>query len=239
MEDGDVFLFAEDEAAGAVHGADDVDHFGLRDGDHVVGENLDILLGVLGFHDGLDRDLGDLVLAAGIVGGAGQGEGARGFAPRDPNGAAGIGVESAGEGEDLEEGFAAADLVDAGGAYGAEDGDRLAAELGDENRDGGGLEDGCELFDQLGFQLLDRQAAGVDAADNGQVDIAAHIDADGLVGDLFNIDDADDQLVIGAEDVSGGRLLGAERRAGRGEEGREKSGQEEANAVHGGPRGDG
>ena len=129
--------------------------------------------------------------------------------------------------------------MDARGSDGAEDGDGLAAELGDEDGDGGSLEDRGEPLDELGFELFHGEAACVEPADDGEVDIAAHIDTDGLVGHFFDIDDTDEELVIGAEDVGGGRLilgwltLGGERGCGAGKEG----GEEEITSVHDGLRG--
>ena len=168
----------------------------------------------------------DFEFAAGVGGCSGQGERAGGFAASDFDGAAGIGVEAAGEGEDLIEGFRAADLVDAGGADGAEDGDGLATKFGDEDGDGGVLEDDGEFGDELGFKLFDGEAGGVEAADDGEVDVAGHIDAEGLIGDLVDIEDADEDLVVGTEDIAGGRGLAPEGgSAGEGEgEGEERGG---------------
>jgi hypothetical protein len=41
----------------------------------------------------------------------------------------------------------------------------------------------------------------VDAPDDRHVHVAAHVDAERLVGDFFDIEDADSDLVFGPEDV--------------------------------------
>src|SRR5437016_6538729 len=97
--------------------------------------------------------------------------------------------------------------MDAGSLDGADDGDGLAAELGDGYGDVGLLEIFLEALLDLLFQFVGGEAGGLEAADHRQVDVAAHVDADGLVADFIHVGDLDGDLVVCAENVVGGRVL--------------------------------
>ena len=122
----------------------------------------------------------------------------------DGDGGTGGFARAAGHGEDLVEGFAAAELDDAGGGDGAEDGDGLAAEFGDGDGDLRVLDVGFEAGGELGFELLDGEAGGFEAADEGEGDIAVDADEDGLITEVEALEGADEDLVVGAEDIAGG-----------------------------------
>jgi hypothetical protein len=100
----------------------------------------------LGLHDGFHRNLGHLELAARVVFRGGQRDEAGGLAARDLDGAAGVGVEAAGERQHFEQGLGAADLQDPRGFDRSENGNGLAAELRNEYSDGGVLENGVEAL---------------------------------------------------------------------------------------------
>src|ERR1017187_5722730 len=217
-EDGDGALAAQVEGAGALHIADDVDHarIALGDGDDVVGLDFDVGGGVPAVEDLAHFELGGAELAGGIESSAGKGELAILAAARDGDGGSGSFARSAGHGEDFVEGFAAAKLDDAGGGDGAENGDGLAAEVGDGDGD---LRFQHVLFEaggELGFELLDGEAGGFDPPDERQGDVAVGSDEDGLVGEVETFEGADEDLVVGAEDVAGRgrrRCLGEGNRA--------------------------
>ena len=75
-----------------------------------------------------------------------------------------------------------------------------------------------EALRQLGFDLRDREIAHVKTADHRQSNESAHVDQDRLIVDLLGVENADHNLVAGAEQVVGGRLgllhLGLLRRGG-------------------------
>src|ERR1035437_2808852 len=220
-EDGDGALAAHVKGAGALHIADDVDHAGvaLGDGDDVVGLDFDVGGGVPAVEDLPHFELSGAELAGGIESSAGKGEVAVLAAARDGDGGSGSFARSAGHGEDFVEGFPAAKLDDAGGGDGAENGDGLAAEVGDGDRD---LRLQHVLFEaggELGFELLDGEAGGFDPPDERQGDVAVGSDEDGLVGEVESFEGADEDLVVGAEDVAGG---GRRRCLGEGHRGEEE-----------------
>src|ERR1035441_3287087 len=190
-EDGDGALAAHVEGAGALHIADDVDHapIALGDGDDVVGLDFDVGGGVPAVEDLAHFELGGAELAGGIESSAGKGEVAVLAAARDGDGGSGSFARSAGHGEDFVEGFAAAKLDDTGGGDGAENGDGLAAEVGDGDGD---LRFQHVLFEaggELGFELLDGEAGGFDPSDEGQGDVAGGSAGDGLLtaGESFEV----------------------------------------------------
>ena len=151
-------------------------------------------------------------------------------------------VEAGGQGEDLDEGLAALKLVNAGVLDGADDGDGLAAELGDGDGDFGFTDEGFEAFDELGFELFDGEAGSAEAAGHGEADVAGQVDAEGLVGDFFGVQSADGDLVFGAKDVSGAELLGGlggwsrRRFLGAQSEGRAENGEQNCNGCARGDR---
>src|ERR1039458_3994721 len=116
-EHGDGALAAQVESAGALHVADHVDHAGvaLGDGDHVVGLDFDVGGGVLAVENLAQVELGAAVAAGGVGAGAGQGDGAVFQQADDGDGGTRGLARAAGQGEDFGEGFAAAELDDAGG----------------------------------------------------------------------------------------------------------------------------
>src|SRR5689334_9544887 len=59
-------VLAENEAARASYVADYVHHFRLGDGDHVMRENLNVLLRIFGLHDFFQVEFGDAEMARGI-----------------------------------------------------------------------------------------------------------------------------------------------------------------------------
>ena len=61
---------------------------------------------------------------------------------------------------------------------------------------------------ELGFELLDGEAGGFDPPDQRQRDVAVGADQDGLVAEVEAIERADEDLVVGAEDIAGGGRRG-------------------------------
>src|SRR5216684_2854142 len=145
LEGGESFAFAQDESAGFMNCADDVDDVGLGDGDNVFWLYGDVFRRVGGVHNAFDVDGGDAVETGRIVGCAGE--------------------------------------RDAAQFKTASDSDAVTRVL-------------------------------AEAADHRQVDVAAHVDADGLVADFIHVGDLDGDLVVCAEHVVGGRVLALGRRVG-------------------------
>ena len=123
---------------------------------------------------------------------------------RDGEGGARGLARAAGHGEDFVERFPAAELDDARGGDCAEDRDRLASELGHRDRDLRLLHVRFEAGGELGFELLDGEAGGLDPSDQRQRDVAVGADEDWLVGEVEAFERADHDLVVGAEDIAGG-----------------------------------
>ena len=121
---------------------------------------------------------------------------------------AGFGFEAFRHGDDLKQCLTALELVDAGAVDCSEDGYGLAAELAELDGDVGLLEVLLEAGFDLVLKLVLSEAGGVDAADQREVEVAAGINANGvaqgvLATDLVSVEDADDDLVVRAEDVGG------------------------------------
>jgi hypothetical protein len=81
---------------------------------------------------------------------------------------------------------------------------RLAAEFGDGDRNLRLLDVDFEAAGELGFELLDGEAGGFDAADEREGDVAVGADEEGLVADIETLEGADGDLIVGAEDRAGG-----------------------------------
>ena len=123
------------------------------------------------------------------------------------------GAHAAGERDYLDEPLRPLELVDAGIVDRADDRDRPALIFGQVDRDARGADVPGQLLRERGLELLDSEAAGLDSPGEGQIDKAAGVDADGFVRDLVQVNDVEDDLVSGAEDVIRAR---GERRRGRG-----------------------
>lgn len=202
LEGGEMLVFAQDKAAGFADGADDVDELPFGHGDDVFGFDLDVFGGALGVHHPLDIDAGDAVAATGIVSGVREWHRAPFETARDFDGVTGVLADATGQGNYFQESFVAFQLVYAGVLDCAEDGDGLAARFDQIDGDVGVLEVVLKaLFEEAG-ELFGGKTGGVDAADHGQGDVTAGVDADGGGGgDFFFVESFDHELVVYAEGV--------------------------------------
>jgi hypothetical protein len=226
LEGAEGAMFAENVGSGLFDCADDVDRVGLRDRDHIVGLDEDVLRGIGGVHHALDVDGGDGELAGGIVSGAEERDGSPFQTAGDFDDVAGFRAETSGEGQDFEEIFLTLELMNAGSLNLAKDGDGLAAHFGEVDGDVGFDEHSLEAVGDGGFELLGGETAGLDVSHVGEIDVAPHIDGDGFVVNFLEIGDTDDDLVAGAERISIGR--GRRRLEEQGQNGEEG----ERNGVH-------
>jgi len=145
---------------------------------------------------------GSVALAGGVGFGSEEGDGALVEGAGDLDGVAGVGAESAGEREHFEEALAAGHRLDAGAVDGADDGDILAVVFGYGDDDLGIFDVALEVVFDLAFKFGNGQPGGVDAAGEGNVDVAARVDAEGLVGIVVGkIFDGEGYLVAGAQDI--------------------------------------
>jgi len=91
--------------------------------------------------------------------------------------------------------------MDSGGSDGAQDGDRLAAELGQGDSYVGVNQDFFEAKGDGGFELVGSESGGLELADDGKIDVTAAIDGDGFAVDLVDSDGADQDLVARTQGV--------------------------------------
>src|SRR5206468_579703 len=84
----------------------------------------------------------------------------------------------------------------------AQNGDRLASELGDGNGDVGVLDILLEAVAEPALEFDGRKSGGLNAANQWQMDVAAQVDAQGLGGNLFDVSGLQSDLVIWPEHIA-------------------------------------
>src|SRR6266481_5087599 len=118
-------VLAENEAARAPHVTDYVHHFRLRHGDHVMRENLNVLLWIFGLHDFFQVEFGDAEMARGIERRRWQGDAAPRQFPSDTDDVPCVLPDSASQRQHLQQGLASLYLVNTRCVYCPENRDRL------------------------------------------------------------------------------------------------------------------
>src|SRR5439155_24278387 len=163
---------AEGYYSGSGDFPDNIDNISLGDRDDVIGLDDYVLFGSHAVEEWLHSDLDGAETVDAVYRSLRQRNGADVQAPRDAHDRAGIVLQSAGQRDQLDERLTSLELANARAANRPNHGHRLAAELGEEDRDIGLLEVYLQALSKLALECFDGHARRVHLANQRQPEIA-------------------------------------------------------------------